>query len=388
MAASQHAGTESDASGAYVESASSSQLPRSILPERPVSLANSHPLQSSSQQTASDAIPIREREDSFDLCCTPGGSRFESSEAALDTGFTLVSDNAASDGTAHAFVLTKRPNFQASRPAQGDIVRSSDVAALPYVGGAVIPFNESNIQVPSLSGGVMFVTPQWSSGLTNVRPSRNRWRSSFEAYLDTRFSRLWDSGEAFTGDDLNMKAVSLRFRETFTEIFRTSWRMAESGTEMVNLARLTCGAADACMNLNLSWNTRCRYYLWYIHYNKQLEAKLAEAKAELYDKLCKGEMPDVLPMYIAVFLRHAAGTTMKGDAHINEAATAFAEFNQLTAQFPIVIRQPATSDDEAWEVIMCLADDPNDPGMRIGQRTMYNTLGAIRARFDREDGLI
>lgn len=76
------------------------------------------------------------------------------------------------------------------------------------------------------------VISQPSLGLTSIQPSRQRWKNTFEEYLDHRFSRMWDNGTVFEGNDPDLQAVPQAFREKFVTIFQTSRQMAENGVRI------------------------------------------------------------------------------------------------------------------------------------------------------------
>jgi hypothetical protein len=68
-------------------------------------------------------------------------------------------------------------------------------------------------------------------GLTNVRPSRLRNPSPFEACLENRIVRLWDCPETFTLANAysGKLAITSRFGDIFSTLFRWSKQLAESG---------------------------------------------------------------------------------------------------------------------------------------------------------------
>ena len=66
--------------------------------------------------------------------------------------------------------------------------------------------------------------------LTTVLPSRIRLPSRFEAHLDRRIGRLWDSYEDFTAA---MPGISDVFGRVFCGLLRQSRIMAEEGVRIV-----------------------------------------------------------------------------------------------------------------------------------------------------------
>jgi hypothetical protein len=68
-------------------------------------------------------------------------------------------------------------------------------------------------------------------GLTNLRPSRLRNPSPFEACLENRIVRLWDCPETFTLANAysGKLVITSRFGDIFSTLFRWSKQLAESG---------------------------------------------------------------------------------------------------------------------------------------------------------------
>lgn len=147
---------------------------------------------------------------------------------------------------------------------------------------------------------------------------------------------------------------------------------------MVSLTRYACGAADAYMNPRLSKSTRDEFLKAYNRYDFKARMKLWQAVYEFDEKVRRGDSVDVLPLYIATFLHHAAGVScvllkqgfanidrvffqacIRGDIDIDAATAAFDYYNNFTAMFPIVIRRSPTSDG-GWGVDM-LVSFPNLP---------------------------
>jgi hypothetical protein len=92
-------------------------------------------------------------------------------------------------------------------------------------------------QFPSqLSGGATFpidMAFQPLFSLTTVLPSRIRLPSRFEAHLDRRIGRLWDSHEDFAAA---MPGISDVFGLVFCSLLRQSRVMAEEGVRTVELS--------------------------------------------------------------------------------------------------------------------------------------------------------
>jgi hypothetical protein len=82
---------------------------------------------------------------------------------------------------------------------------------------------------------------QGHTGLTNVRPSRLRNPSPFEACLENRIVRLWDCPETFTLANAysGKLAITSRFGDIFSMLFRWSKQLAESGVSWQS-TRLRC----------------------------------------------------------------------------------------------------------------------------------------------------
>jgi hypothetical protein len=78
-------------------------------------------------------------------------------------------------------------------------------------------------------------------GLTNLRPSRFRNPSPFEACLENRIVRLWDCPATFTRANAysGKLAITSRFGDTFSTLFRWSKQLAESGVSWQS-TRLNC----------------------------------------------------------------------------------------------------------------------------------------------------
>ena len=79
---------------------------------------------------------------------------------------------------------------------------------------------------------------------------------------------------------------------------------------MVGLTRYACGAADAWMNTKLSVGTRAEYLKAYNRYDFKARIKLWEAVHTFNEEVQAGQSPDVMPLYIATFLHHAAGVSL------------------------------------------------------------------------------
>ncbi|KAH6549071.1 hypothetical protein HBI07_059900 [Parastagonospora nodorum] len=229
-------------------------------------------------------------------------------------------------------------------------------------------------------------SPKNCPGLNNMRPSRLRTRTTFETRLENRIVRLWDSYEAFTLTDARsgVLAVTPLFAATFSELFRWSRQMAEGGDKLVSLTRFACGAADAWMNTKLHPSTRAEYLKAYNLYDCEARTSLWRAVHEFAQKVREGQMPDVMPLYIATFLHHAAGACIRGVMDVDAAMAAFKYYDGFTAGFPIRILRSPTSDGR-WAVDMLLANNDRDPGMRIS--SLMFALGKARLRFDRQEGL-
>jgi hypothetical protein len=78
---------------------------------------------------------------------------------------------------------------------------------------------------------------------------------------------------------------------------------------MLSLTRYACGAADAWMNAKLPASIRAEYLRAYNHYDSEARIKLWQAVHGFNEKVQAGQSPDVLPLYIATFLHHAAGVS-------------------------------------------------------------------------------
>lgn len=78
---------------------------------------------------------------------------------------------------------------------------------------------------------------------------------------------------------------------------------------MVSLTRYACGAADAWMNGELSKSTRKKFLRAYNRYDFKARIALWRAVHRFAQKRRMGQRPDVMPLYIATFLHHAAGVS-------------------------------------------------------------------------------
>jgi hypothetical protein len=78
---------------------------------------------------------------------------------------------------------------------------------------------------------------------------------------------------------------------------------------MVRETRYACGAADAWMNTKLPVGVRAEFLRAYNRHDFKARTKLWQAVHEFAEKIRKGESPDVMPLYIATFLHHAAGVS-------------------------------------------------------------------------------
>jgi hypothetical protein len=54
-----------------------------------------------------------------------------------------------------------------------------------------------------------------------------------EAGLDRRIARLWDTGKVFTATDPDFRNVTRLFAQTYTDLFRLSYTMAEAGVSII-----------------------------------------------------------------------------------------------------------------------------------------------------------
>jgi hypothetical protein len=78
---------------------------------------------------------------------------------------------------------------------------------------------------------------------------------------------------------------------------------------MVRETRYACGAADAWVNTKLSATTRAEYLKAFNRHDFKARILLWRAVYEYAEKRRNGESPDVMPLYIATFLHHAAGVS-------------------------------------------------------------------------------
>jgi hypothetical protein len=78
---------------------------------------------------------------------------------------------------------------------------------------------------------------------------------------------------------------------------------------MVRETRYACGAADAWVNTKLSATTRAEYLKSFNRHDFKARILLWRAVYEYAEKRRNGESPDVMPLYIATFLHHAAGVS-------------------------------------------------------------------------------
>jgi hypothetical protein len=159
-------------------------------------------------------VPVRVRKDAFQaLAYTPGGW-VDPSEATSE--LHLVSESHFDEyDRAEDFRATNQ-NSQTSEYLRPD----STLAQLPcqLSGGATFPID-------------MAFQPLFS--LTTVLPSRIRLPSRFDAHLDRRIGRLWDSYEDFTAA---MPGISDIFGRVFCGLFRQSRIMAEEGVRTVEFS--------------------------------------------------------------------------------------------------------------------------------------------------------
>lgn len=78
---------------------------------------------------------------------------------------------------------------------------------------------------------------------------------------------------------------------------------------MVREARYACGAADGYMNKKLPAEVRAEFLKAYDRHDFKTRFLLWRAVYEFAEKRRRCEDPDVMPLYIATFLHHAAGVS-------------------------------------------------------------------------------
>lgn len=78
---------------------------------------------------------------------------------------------------------------------------------------------------------------------------------------------------------------------------------------MVSLTRYAAGAADGCMNESLSREQQDRFLWAYHEYDSRASAMLERAVYDLDQKFSRKESFNVMPLYVATLLYHAAGVS-------------------------------------------------------------------------------
>lgn len=158
-----------------------------------------------------NVIPVRARENVFQALTYAPEGWFDSSEATSELHPVSGSHFVEYDG-AEDFCATNQ-NPPSSEYLQPDGTLSQ------------FPSQLSGVNLPI----DMSFQPLFS--LTTVIPSRIRLPGRFEAHLDRRIGRLWDSYEDFTAA---MPGISDIFGRVFCGLLRQSRIMAEEGVRIVD----------------------------------------------------------------------------------------------------------------------------------------------------------
>ena len=156
-------------------------------------------------------IPVRVRKDAFQALTYAPEGWFDPSDPTSELHPVSGSHFDEYDG-AEDFRVTNQ-NSQLFEYLQPDDTLSQFPSQLS--GDATLPID-------------MSFQPLFS--LTTVIPSRIRLPSRFEAHLDRRIGRLWDSYEDFTAA---MPGISDIFGRVFCGLLRQSRFMAEEGVRIV-----------------------------------------------------------------------------------------------------------------------------------------------------------
>lgn len=203
--------TGSQASSESVEPSSSAESSRTRSSEPLILFSTSSSQQCWPTRPLNNVIPVRARENVFQALTYAPEGWFDSSEAISElqpvSGSHFVEYDRAED-----FYATNQ-NPQSSEYLQPDGTLSQFPSQLS--GGATLPID-------------MSFQPLFS--LATVLPSRIRLPSRFEAHLDRRIGRLWDSYEDFTAA---MPGISDVFGRVFCGLLRQSRIMAEEGVRIV-----------------------------------------------------------------------------------------------------------------------------------------------------------
>ncbi|RAR13185.1 ankyrin repeat-containing protein [Stemphylium lycopersici] len=152
--------------------------------------------------------------------------------------------------------------------------------------------------------------------------------------LENRVARLWGCYETFacTG------AVSELFSQIVSCFFGTRCREYAAKYPMVHEAYLACGAADALMNWKLPPDQRNAYRREYDKHHARAQRLINEALDEFRRAGDQGRYRDVLPVYYAAFLFHAAAACAQEEhalRYLNLAEQAFSLLDAHTTEFPL-----------------------------------------------------
>ena len=159
----------------------------------------------------SSELPVRARKTAFQALTYAPGDWFDPSEATSEMHLVSGSPSVEYD-RAEDFHATNQSS-QSSEYIQPDGTVSQSPSQLSGV--ASFPID-------------MSIQPLFS--LTTVQPSRIRIPSTFEAHLDRRIGRLWDSYDDLTAA---MPGISETFGRVFCGLLHQSRVMAEDGVRTV-----------------------------------------------------------------------------------------------------------------------------------------------------------
>jgi hypothetical protein len=163
-----------------------------------------------------DEIPVRIRRDACQALTYAPGDWFNPSEATSELHLVSESHLVEYDELADFRATNQNPQLFEYLQPWPDGTPSQFPSK--FSGGATFPMD-------------MVFQPLFS--LTTVLPSRSRLPSDFEAHLDRRIGRLWDSYEEFTAA---MPGISDIFGRVFCGLFRQSRIMAEEGVRTVEFS--------------------------------------------------------------------------------------------------------------------------------------------------------
>jgi hypothetical protein len=200
--------TEAEISRGCKESSSSSGSSRSKSLEHSTSFTTPLPQQYLPQQYFDDNIAFRPRHDSFEYLTCASTGWLDISEPAFQPSLNPSHVSEPEQAVDVCGTIGSAQLIEGFEPQSSGFGQWSAGATLP-----------TNIAFPQLVS------------LTNMSPSRIRCPSGFEAHLDGRIGRLWDSGEVFAA--AMQGQTSPVFSAAFSGLLRMSRIMAEEGVHVV-----------------------------------------------------------------------------------------------------------------------------------------------------------